>query len=668
MLCVGNYAVLLLVIGATAQADISDRGYLVDSKPNWVVERQYDIGRSPTHSQAVQYLLIDQQHRLFSGANKPPPQYFNRFAMRLLNRAGLSMNSQLKITYNPAYQTLHLHSLKVIRNGTVRELANAVYVRMVQQEEQLSLDIHDGKITAVLIPEDIRVGDIVDYSYTIEGRNPIFGAMHFGTSRLNYSAPVDKLALRILTDSNRFVFRSSGAELKLDERRLQDMNEYSLLHTNVAAVIDDGETSPEYSPFAWLEYSEYENWQAVNQWAAVLYADNQADNDEAAALARKLKQQSSGEADYIARALFFVQNEIRYLGLEFGENSHRPRLAREVLKKRYGDCKDKSLLLTTLLQLQGIRAWPALVSTSYRHGIKRSLPSPGTFDHVITLVEFMGKKYWLDATRLYQAGGLDYLGYSDYGFALVVGHRNKNLQRMYPEPPNISSIDVTEDIIATDFNKPVILKVESVYQFNAAEFQRFKFQNMSLESINRSYLEYYSRFYDDISVEAMPEIEDDKHRNRCTIRQTYRINDYWNHKDSLVHSTIYNLSYLDTLKAPKVRQRKTPYHLGTPRQITSVFRLHYPKKVSLKFDINPVTIENSALRYSYQDDFDGDVFTHTSSLLLKQKDVALLDMDNFMSSLKEIRKDWKYTLSVVNPDTSPGYSDSQSLKKARTNM
>jgi hypothetical protein len=116
------------------------------------------------------------------------------------------------------------------------------------------------------------------------------------------------------------------------------------------------------------------------------------------------------------------------------------------------------------------------------------------------------------------------------------------------------------------------------------------------------------------------------------------------------------------LKAPKVRQRKTPYHIGSPREITSVQRLHYPKNVSLKLDENPVNIENPALRYTYQDLFDNKVYTHRSSLLIKQKDVALKDMSDYLNSLEEIRKDWEYTLTVSDPESKDGYDELLTLK------
>lgn len=661
--CIQLCAVLgFLPMVGLAQMEPTEKGYLVDRAPAWVTEQSYDANKTSSASQGTQYLLVDQQQHVLQDQKLVPPQYHYHFVIRILNSAGLSQSSQLHITFNPAYQTLHLHSLKIIRNGETRDVADQVYVRMVQQEQQLASDIHDGLLTAVLIPEDIRVGDIIDYSYTIEGRNPIFGTHHFGNYSLNWAVPVDKMAMRVVTDSSRFSFRSVGIELKPTMARFGGLNEYKLVRMDVPAVIDDGETSLEYTRYAWMDFSEYPSWQAVNRWAAHLYDGVSTTNDDVKALARKLRQQATSEQDYITRALFFVQNEIRYVGLELGVNSHRPRAPGEVLQKRYGDCKDKSLLLTTLLQLQGIDAWPALVSSVARYSVMRNLPSPGVFDHVVTLVEFNGKRYWLDGTRLYQAGRLDNLGIADFGYALVVGHRNQELQRMYETLPIASLVEVEEDILADAFNQPVTLKIKSVYHGNAAEMRRYQFQTVPLDNIKRNYLEYFSRYYKNMSAESALTYEDDTERNRFVVYETYRIDDYWKRGNALVQNKIFNLSYIEALKAPTVRQRQSPYYLGLPRRVNSVLRLHYPESVTINLDETPVSIENPAFKYTYQDRYADGVYTHRSSLNVLQKDVAVNDMDSFLRALDQIHNDWEYTLTVGVAASVPGRQELQTLK------
>ena len=667
--CTQLCAVLaFLPLAVLVQAESQDKGYVVDKTPGWVIEQSFDNNKTSLGSQASQYLLVDQQQRLLEDQEQAPPQYYYHFVIRLLNSAGLSQNSQLQVTFNPAYQTLHLHSLKLIRNGEVRDVAQQVYVRMVQQEAQLASDIHDGQITAVLIPEDVRVGDIIDYSYTIEGRNPIFGPHYFGSYSLNWAVPVDKMVMRVVTDSTRLNFRSVGTDLKPTAGRIDGLKEYSLVRTDIPAVIDDGETSLEYTQYDWMDFSEYSSWKAVNQWAAHLYDGVNKPDDDVKALAQKLRQQASSEQDYITRALFFVQNEIRYVGLELGINSHRPRAPGEVLKKRYGDCKDKALLLTTLLQLQGIKAWPALVPSSARYSVIRNLPSPGVFDHVVTLVEFKGKRYWLDGTRLYQAGGLDDLGFSDFGYALVVGHHELELQRMYPTVPISSLVEVEEDIVAEAFNQPVILKIKSVYHGNSAEMRRYQFQTIPLDNIKRSYLEYFSRFYKDISAESSPTYEDDTEHNRFIVYETYLIKDYWKRGNEVVQNKIYNLSYIEALRTPKVKQRQTPYYLGLPQQVNSVIRLHYPENVAMNLDETVVSIDNPAFKYTYQDLYADRVYTHHSSLKVLQKDVALADVDSFLRALDQIKNDWEYTLTVRDQKLAPGWQELQTLKAHLKNL
>ena len=113
----------------------------------------------------------------------------------------------------------------------------------------------------------------------------------------------------------------------------------------------------------------------------------------------------------LAEALRFVQSDIRYVSISIGTNSHRPYAPAVVLHRRYGDCKDKSALLVTILRDLGINAKPVLVSVSYRKGFGDWLPSPKLFDHAIVRVELDGRQYWLDPTALQNAKNIETFGY-----------------------------------------------------------------------------------------------------------------------------------------------------------------------------------------------------------------------------------------------------------------
>jgi transglutaminase-like putative cysteine protease len=60
-----------------------------------------------------------------------------------------------------------------------------------------------------------------------------------------------------------------------------------------------------------------------------------------------------------------LNREIRYTGIEFAEASVVPRTPAEVLKRKFGDCKDKAALAVALLRAAGIEAHVALLLSSF---------------------------------------------------------------------------------------------------------------------------------------------------------------------------------------------------------------------------------------------------------------------------------------------------------------
>jgi len=129
--------------------------------------------------------------------------------------------------------------------------------------------------------------------------------------------------------------------------------------------------------------SEYNSWDEVVNWALPLYKSAIETPNSINAVAQSIHAQHTNTADRITAALRFSQDEIRYLGLEMGTNSHQPTPASETLPLRYGDCKDKTALLISLLKAMKIEAHPALVDTEET---KRLIDLPATASVLTTLL------------------------------------------------------------------------------------------------------------------------------------------------------------------------------------------------------------------------------------------------------------------------------------------
>src|SRR5258708_5637746 len=78
----------------------------------------------------------------------------------------------------------------------------------------------------------------------------------------------------------------------------------------------------------------------------------------------------------------FVQNDVRYVAIELGIGGHQPHPAAEVFSHRYGDCKDKVTLLSTMLKEIGVESYYVLINTE-RGSVTAATPPNLAFDHAI---------------------------------------------------------------------------------------------------------------------------------------------------------------------------------------------------------------------------------------------------------------------------------------------
>lgn len=65
-----------------------------------------------------------------------------------------------------------------MRGEESRDALRRESIKLIQEEEDLSAQIYNGRITALLVLEDVRPGDVIDYDYSLSGSNPVFGE-HF---------------------------------------------------------------------------------------------------------------------------------------------------------------------------------------------------------------------------------------------------------------------------------------------------------------------------------------------------------------------------------------------------------------------------------------------------------------------------------------------------------
>jgi len=162
----------------------------------------------------------------------------------------------------------------------------------------------------------------------------------------------------------------------------------------------------------------------------------------------------------------FVQKQIVYLSLTLDTDSLaglRPHPAAEVLRNRYGDCKDKATLLVSMLRSVGEGGYPVLLYAANQKAVSPDWPSPGEFNHAIVAIPADGQvPSWWPVVDLAGLGRvvifdptdpttpLGLLSSADQGgWGLVVSPRGGSLFSLPASDPSCSRIERHVEAVLT---------------------------------------------------------------------------------------------------------------------------------------------------------------------------------------------------------------------------
>lgn len=140
------------------------------------------------------------------------------------------------------------------------------------------------------------------------------------------------------------------------------------------------------------------SWQDVADLASTRMAAASTDQTGLDNLFLRLTVGAKSTDEKIERILAFVSRDIRYVSRsEFG-HAMTPHDIAETIENRFGDCKDKSTLLLSLLKKLNLEPELVLVATNRNDPERVIIPSMLAFNHVIVCFEYDGQRYCVDPT------------------------------------------------------------------------------------------------------------------------------------------------------------------------------------------------------------------------------------------------------------------------------
>ncbi len=465
----------------------------------------------------VYYLMIDKFARVAE------QEVYGQYARKIVTEAGVQTGSEIRIDLDPSHETIELHSVDVLRDGVWQHRLTPKLVDVLKREEGMDDYIVDGNLTLVVRLPDIRPGDIIRYDFTRRGANPVMKGHFYQSFAVGFSQPFETIRQRVLSDPAR-PLTTRGHATTLEPVVSGNLLTWRIDHPEIIVAEDD--IPAHVTVYPWIEMSDMRDWSDVVAWARPLY---DLDQPLPVDLLERISSLGGDAMGKVSAALRWVQDDVRYLGVEGGIFSHQPRAPSLVYEQRSGDCKEKVLLLVSILKRLGIAANPVLVNSGWGKGIGDFLPSPYAFDHVIVEAVIGGERYFLDPTRTSQRGPLWQIYVPDYGLGLRIAADVTGLTPVHPREASFGKTSVVETlkVPAPSNAEPATLEVDTVATGLAAENLRSDFASDGTDGIRENYLDFYAEKYPRIESAGPITTADEPATNTFRVSEKYRIPGFW---------------------------------------------------------------------------------------------------------------------------------------------
>ena len=220
------------------------------------------------------------------------------------------------LDFEPRHQQITLHSIKTWRGGAQFDHANLSSARVV--DRQAAGSALQDRLALLLMLEDIRPGDVLEWCYTVESRPLLLPEHCASIFALPAGAPVGKFYFSLLFNPSRpMQWRSSVPEWQ----PVQKQNNGELLwvwtRDNYPGLRPEENTPGWHIAYPWIQISDCPDWGTV----AAAFAEAWKEDEDDATVRKIAGEIAAGEGGILEqteRAIQMVQDEYRYLAGQWG--------------------------------------------------------------------------------------------------------------------------------------------------------------------------------------------------------------------------------------------------------------------------------------------------------------------------------------------------------------
>jgi len=612
---------------------------------DWIVPCSFRLDFKPKQPGHVTYLLSCKQ------IHAEKRQTFVHTAIRLETTQAVQNEAQGRLAFEPRTQNFILHWLKIHRGETIFDRTALENIRCVQKEADGF--ISPSHLTLLLLLEDVRPGDVLELCYTMEEEPPLWHDDCGCLFALPEASALGKLYFSVrFNDARQFDWESSAPDLQPVETHRNGETQWVWTRDNFPGVRAEENTPPWHISYPWIQVSDCADWESLSAAFAKAWDTDKADAD-LAAIFPEIAAGGGGILQQTEKAIQLVQDQCRYVALD-GELAGQPPTAPEVVaRRRYGDCKDLSVLLMVLLKQLGLEARLVLVNTKFRKSLADLLPMPSLFDHIVVEYKARGETRWVDATAKGQGGGSLNRIVSDFGFGLPVVQDGSDLVEA-PAPARESNVyQIKESVLLDTAGAPSIFGIVVTARGSHAEELRREFESQGVEAMARRRLQMCVDRFIDVKRAGPLEYRDNRTDNEFFLAEVFEIRNFlkedaqtsWSKMDVSAEAVA------SLLPLPTSVVRHNPFGLPYPCNVVHIMEVYcvaLPPAI-----IQQRTIENPWLQFTRVRKTLAGNWTVTTTLSTLSDAVPPDGIDEYREAVRELRAQSSWSLQVPAGQTRP---------------
>lgn len=610
-----------------------------------------DVQSAAPPPTGLRFHMLDTQH----DATQRETVQYSRYVISASSLAGVNMMSSFAVPINPHHQRIVVHDALVTRGEETQSRNGRIAVDFIRAETELAQNIITGQEVALMRIEDIRIGDRLDLSFSIVGTLPPLGMPRAQTFVLQFDVPVDQYSLRSIwpRGATHSVLAGGDAFEPVIERR--GGNIAFVWPPRATEVLTVEEGAPLwYEQVPSVMISSWPDWASVARWAAPHYRTRAVPEPEVAEIAQAIAREHAGDAARTAAALQFTQDEIRYMAVLLGDGGYVPSTPSETLRRRTGDCKDKTLLLLSILDALGIEAYPVLANTAVGRALGTAVPAPSAFNHVLVQARIRDEIFWLEPAARYQRGRLHNRPQPDYGLALVLDGQATDLVSMANENAPRPSMVMREafELMRDGPDAPSLWTMEVEMRGAFAD----EWREMVSEAGLSAFQEYYDQFYRSYLGSAVSEeavtFDDEEDSNLVTLTGSWRAGPLFGTPRADGRRYLnFRVHALQEVLASLSPDRSTPVAVAYPLHVRHVIEggIDGPDGNFWALENSEERLSNEAFDFEQSQRYENGLLTRTFEIRTHQPSVMLTD--EIAAHAREVRQALRFHLFISTGDS-----------------